>query len=191
MARALILYAHPRHQSSYGCAELLNAVRDLPQVTVRDLYEEYPDFYIDVAAEQALLREHDIIILLFPLYWYSAPSLLKEWQDRVLDFGFAYGAMRNKEQHEADSPMALHGKLLWVVTTAGGAVNTFRPEGVNRHELDEYLRPYQQMAHLCGMHWHEPCAVYRVRKLTLPYLKQRAQEFRESLLEQLETCGHA
>lgn len=191
MARALVLYAHPRHQTSYGCAHLLDAICDLPQVTVRDLYEEYPDFYVDVAAEQALLREHDIVILLFPLYWYSAPSLLKEWQDRVLDFGFAYGAIRKKEQTDAVDHMALSGKQLWVVTTAGGAVNTFCEEGVNRHPLSGYLLPYEQMAHLCGMHWQEPFAVYRVRKLTLPYLQQRAQEFRERLLEMLEEDDRA
>lgn len=191
MARALILYAHPRHQTSYGCRELLDAVRGLEQVTVRDLYEEYPDFYIDVAAEQALLREHDVIIMLFPLYWYSAPALLKEWQDRVLDFGFAYGAMRNKEHKSKPDPMALTGKKLWLVVTAGGAVNTFREGAVNSHTLIDYLLPFNQVAHLCGMQWLEPCAVYRVRKLTLPYLQQRAQEFRQRLLDVLQEVDHA
>lgn len=189
-SRALIIYVHPRHQNSYGNYELLSAVADLPQVTVHDLYEEYPDFFIDVAREQELLRNHDLIIFMFPLYWYSAPALLKEWQDRVLDYGFAYGLSRHEEAPE-DDRTALSGKTLWVVTTAGGPVNSYREGAVNSRPLDDYLRPYEQTAHLCGMHWHLPFAVYRVRKLTLAYLQQKAQEFRATLLACLQETDNA
>ena len=78
MARALVVYAHPRHQTSRACRRLLDAIRDLEEVTLCDLYEEYPDFHINIGKEQQRLREHQLVVFLFPLYCYSAPSLLKE-----------------------------------------------------------------------------------------------------------------
>lgn len=179
--RALIIYAHPRHQHSYGNRELLAAVQGLEQVTVHDLYEEYPDFHINVAREQELLLAHDLIIFQFPLYWYSAPALLKEWQDRVFDFGFAYGQNVQQEQQY----QALAGKMLWLVITAGGPVNSFREQGISRRPLAEYLLPFEQSAALCDMRYPEPFAVYRIRKLTRPYLQERAQEYRVALLQHL------
>ncbi len=179
--RALIVYAHPQHQHSYGNRELLAAVQGLEQVTVHDLYEEYPDFHIDVAREQALLLSHDLIIFQFPLYWYSAPALLKEWQDRVFDFGFAYGQNVQQEQQS----QALAGKALWLAVTAGGPVNSFREEGISRRPLSDYLLPFEQSAALCDMRYLEPFAVYRIRKLTKPYLQERAEEYRAALLQHL------
>lgn len=44
---------------------------------VRDMYQLYPDFKIDVAKEQAILAQTDRIVLQFPIYWYQTPALLK------------------------------------------------------------------------------------------------------------------
>jgi glutathione-regulated potassium-efflux system ancillary protein KefG len=66
--------------------------RAFPASPSSDLYETYPDFAIDIEAEQEkLLTAHDVIALQFPLYWYSTPALLKEWLDLVWLHGFAYG----------------------------------------------------------------------------------------------------
>ena len=74
---------------------------------MHDLYEAYPDFDIDVRREQELLAAHEVIVLQHPFYWYSAPALLKEWQDLVLEHGWAYGsggtALRGKALLSAPS----------------------------------------------------------------------------------------
>lgn len=57
------------------------AVEELNDVTINDLYAHYPDFLIDVPREQALCENHDIIIFQHPFYWYSTPSIMKEWLD--------------------------------------------------------------------------------------------------------------
>ena len=88
--KILVLFAHPYPHMSRVNRAMAEAVRDLPHVTVRDLYEIYPDFYIDVKREQALLTTHDVIVMQHPVYWYSCPSLLKEWMDSVLEYGWAY-----------------------------------------------------------------------------------------------------
>ncbi|HYQ25450.1 NAD(P)H-dependent oxidoreductase [Stenotrophomonas sp.] len=44
----------------------------------------------DVAAEQARLDAADTLVLVYPLYWWSFPALLKGWIDRVFTQGWAY-----------------------------------------------------------------------------------------------------
>ena len=79
-------------------------------MTVHDLYEAYPDLDIDVAREKALLLAHDVIVWQHPFFWYSTPAILKEWQDLVLEFGWAYGP----------GGTALRGKLFVSAITTGG-----------------------------------------------------------------------
>lgn len=90
-AKVLLLYAHPESQDSVANRVLLKPAIQHNNVTVHDLYARYPDFFIDTPYEQALLREHDVIVFQHPLYTYSCPALLKEWLDRVLSRGFASG----------------------------------------------------------------------------------------------------
>ena len=78
-AKVLLLYAHPESQDSVANRVLLKPATQLSNVTVHDLYAHYPDFFIDIPREQALLREHEVIVFQHPLYTYSCPALLKEW----------------------------------------------------------------------------------------------------------------
>ncbi|MHC5048843.1 MAG: NAD(P)H-dependent oxidoreductase, partial [Planctomycetota bacterium] len=90
--RILVLFAHPAFEKSRVNRRLVGAIEQLEGVTVNDLYESYPDFDVDVEREQELLVAHEVLVLQHPLYWYSAPALLKEWIDLVLEHGWAYGA---------------------------------------------------------------------------------------------------
>ena len=119
----------------------------------RSLYAEYPDYCIDIEREQQRLREHDIIVFMFPLYWYSTPAILKEWQDLVLEYGFAYGRDGN----------ALHGKRLVCALTAGGSEDAYRSSGYNHYTIRELLRPVEQTAILCGMTYLPPYALFGSR----------------------------
>lgn len=90
---------------------MLEQARTLENVEIRSLYQLYPDFNIDVAAEQEALSRADLIVWQHPMQWYSTPPLLKLWIDKVFSHGWAYGHNGN----------ALHGKsLMWAVTTGGG-----------------------------------------------------------------------
>ena len=100
MRKILVLFAHPKYEHSDVNQALLENIRGLENVTIRDLYELYPDFNINVQAEQELLFEHEVVIWHHPIYWYSCPPILKQWIDLVLEFGWAYGPwgifLRNK-----------------------------------------------------------------------------------------------
>jgi voltage-gated potassium channel Kch len=110
MRKVLLLYAHPAPHKSRVNRQLVRAARDLPGVTLHDLYEAYPDLDIDVRREQERLRAHDVILFQHPFYWYSTPAIVKEWIDLVLEYGWAYG----------EGGHALAGKAWVHALTAGG-----------------------------------------------------------------------
>jgi putative NADPH-quinone reductase len=132
---------------------MARAVVNLPGVTLVDLYGRYPSFAIDVDREQAHLRTHDAIIFLHPLYWYSTPSILKEWQDLVLEHGFAYGT----------GGTALHGKVFLSALSAGGPEAAYCAAGYNHFTIRELLQPLEQTASLCGMLYLPPFALFGAR----------------------------
>jgi glutathione-regulated potassium-efflux system ancillary protein KefG len=169
--RILLLTAHPRHSQSIAQRALIKAAHHIEGVTVRDLYALYPDFNIDAAAEQALLLAHDLIVLQHPFYWYSAPAIIKEWLDIVLESGWAYGEGGTK----------LHGKYLMNALSTGGQENFYHPEGRNRFTIEELLAPFNQTAHLCGMAYLAPFVVFAARKQTGEGLAQQAQAYRDWL----------
>ena len=147
--RILILFAHPALQRSRAQKRLLAAVRGLPFVTVNDLYEAHPDLFLDIKKEQALLQAHDIVVFQHPFYWYSCPAILKEWMDQVLEYGWAYGP---GERH-------LTGKWLLSALTTGGGESAYHEQGRNRYPVQQFLLPFDQTAHLCGMNYLPPFLV--------------------------------
>ena len=111
------------------------------------LYQLYPDFNIDIAAEQDALARADLIIWQHPMQWCSTPPLLKLWMDKVLSHGWAYG----------HGGTALHGKhLLWAVTTGGGE-NHF---DIGSHPDLMCFLNLTATALYCGLKWLPPFAMH-------------------------------
>ena len=154
--RILILFAHPRYEKSLNNRVLVNHIPKIPDITFHDLYELYPDFNIDIEAEKKLLLEHDVIVWMHPFYWYSAPALLKQWIDMVLEFGWAYGPGGTK----------LQGKMAFNVITTGGQREVYRHDGYNRHTIKEFLTPFDQTAALCKMSYLPPFALHGTHRVT-------------------------
>lgn len=154
--KILVLFAHPRYESSVVNKELLESIEDLPFVTIHDLYEVYPDFDVDAKAEQKLLLEHDVIVWHHPFHWYSAPPLMKQWIDLVLEFGWAYGPGADK----------LTGKIFFNALTAGGAYEVYQHEGRNRFTIREFLTPFEQTAVLCHGIYFPPFVVHAANTFT-------------------------
>lgn len=169
----LILFAHPALEKSRINRHLIAAVNNIPGITVHDLYEAYPHFHINVSHEQELLLNHDIIVFQHPFYWYSSPALLKEWQDLVLEHGFAYG-------HEGT---ALVGKKFLSAITTGGGEETYQPIGHNRFPLRSFLIPFEQTAHLCGMEYLPPFVIHGTHQIRdAQIMADCAQSYRRVLL---------
>ncbi len=146
----LIIFAHAMPHASRVNRAMVEAARKLPNVTVRDLYETYPDFHIDVAAEQALLDGADLVVFQHPLQWYSMPALLKEWLDVVLEAGYAYG----------EGGDALRGKGYWLCVTTGSPAAAYREDGPHRQAFEAFLPQFRQTAQFCGMAWQPPLVLH-------------------------------
>lgn len=155
MRRVLVLFAHPVLERSRVNRRLLDSIRDLDGVTINDLYEEYPTLDIDVKREQELLLAHDVIVFQHPFYWYSVPAILKEWQDLVLEHGWAYG----------HGGTHLRGKITINAITTGGPETAYKKGGYNRFTIRELMAPWDQTAHLCGMRFIAPFAVHAALKV--------------------------
>lgn len=167
MKKILILFAHPKFEESRANSILVNAVKDLEGVTFRDLYESYPAANIDVDIEQALLKEHDVIIWHHPIYWYSCPPLMKQWIDEVLEYNWAYGSNGNE----------LKGKTCLSVVTTGGVKETYKKTGYHGDTLRQFMKPFEQIIRICKMNYLPPFSVMGVKKLSDEDLMKEAKQY--------------
>lgn len=174
MNRILLLFAHPRFEKSRVNRALLQGIEGHPAVTLNDLYEIYPDFNIDVEREKALLADFQVLVWQHPIYMYSAPALLKQWVDLVLEYGWAHGK-------DGD---ALKGKWIFNAVTSGGTRHMYAANGFNRHTMGEFLIPFEQTATLCKMTYLPPFAVQGTYRLTDGDLEHAAVLYR-TLLDRL------
>ena len=150
MARLLVYYAHPGHRFSRVNKEMAHLAKSRENLTFVDLYGEYPRYDIQVEVEKERLISHDVILFQHPLFWYSTPSLVKEWIDLVLEHGFAFGAGGDK----------LAGKIMMNVISAAGPEEAFTPKGYQHYPLRTFLTPLEQTARLCHMHYAAPYVLY-------------------------------
>ena len=164
----LILFAHPALQKSRVNRHLARAVCDLDGVTFNDLYEAYPDFDIDVKREQDLLVANDIIVLQHPFFWYSTPAILKEWEDLVLEHGWAYG-------HDGT---ALRGKTALNALTSGGREEAYSASAPHRHTVRDFLAPIEYSLRLCGMDYLPPFVVHGTHRLNEEDILGHAEDYR-------------
>ena len=148
--KILILFSHPLFEKSQANKALVENIPISENITFHDLYEEYPDFDIDVKKEQALLSQHDIIIWHHPMYWYSCPPLMKQWIDMVLEHNWAYGKKGT----------ALQDKIIFQVITTGGDKENYCETGSDRYTVLELLEPFNQTAKVCNMTYLPPFVVH-------------------------------
>ena len=200
MTRILVLLAHPQLESSRVTRALVEATRPTrkagradrtsapgpdtigpdpigpntagPHTTeLRDLYTLYPDYLIDVAAEQAALAGVDLLVWLHPIHWYGMPPLMKLWLDEVFTFGWAYGP----------GGQALRGTDLWLVTSTGGPESSYRGDGYNRYFFDAFLPPYEQTANLAGLRFLPPLVLHGAHRADAAELARHAAVYAERL----------
>jgi len=149
MKKIAIQLVHPNYGESRVNKALINAVENLENVTVYNLYEKYPNYKINVEEEQKILLENDVVLFQFPLYWLSSPSLLKEWLDSTLTYNFAFG-----EQY------LLEGKKFAIATTAGSGTKEYHHEGSNKLPVEEFLNPFIGTASYTKMDYQDPFVTY-------------------------------
>jgi glutathione-regulated potassium-efflux system ancillary protein KefF len=174
MADVLVLVAHPDIARSRVNRALLAQARLLPdeQVQVRDLYALYPDYVIDIAAEQAALAGARAVVWVHPVQWYSMPPLMKLWVDDVLAFRWAYGP----------GGRSLVGKCLWLVVSTGGSAASYTHEGHNGQSFESFLPAYRRTAELVGMRFLDPLVFHGAHRAETHEVHAHAHAFAQRLL---------
>jgi len=135
--KTLVILTHPNIEASNINKRWKQELLQHPdEITIHELYKEYPDWSIDVVKEQKLIETYDHIVFQFPLYWYSYPSLLKRWLDDVFTHGWAYGSKGDK----------LKGKKFGIAMSIGDKKENYLPTGSVTFTVDEVLIPFKASA---------------------------------------------
>jgi glutathione-regulated potassium-efflux system ancillary protein KefG len=151
---------------------MIEQIKELDGITFHDLCDTYPDYHIHVRKEQELLLQHKIIVWHHPFYWYSAPAIVKEWIDLVLEHGWAYG------RHGT----MLTGKKAVSVITTGGGTMAYQEGGFNGFTIDQFLLPFRQTAKLCHMTYLPPFVVHGTHLLKENDISTYALKYKRLLL---------
>ena len=175
MARLIVYYAHPGHKHSHVNEAMVRAAAGVENITLVDLYRDYPRFDIDVNVEQKRLLDHDVILFQFPFFWYSTPSIIKEWQDLVLEHGFAYGADGDR----------LKGKRMMLAISAAGPREAYTHDGFQQYPIRTFLTPLEQTARLCEMRFSAPYVLYASLRAPVEGTLQPHVEGYRQLLESI------
>jgi len=177
VSKVLYVIAHPNLKQSLGNKTIIEAYKKLHSNTeYDDLYSLYPDYKIDVKAEQEKLVSADTIILQFPMYWYNCPSLLRKWFEDVLEHGFAYGSKGK----------ALQGKKLLLSITVGAPEEAFQEGGFQNYTLEDLTKGFRQLSNLCNMTWDG----FMVTGGLSYILKEKPEEYK-AIIKKLEHHGQA
>lgn len=144
MKNILIVSGHTDLNNSFANRVILEQLeKHLPKAEFVYLDKLYADFQIDVKAEQKRLVEADVIVLQFPFFWYSVPSIMSRWIEEVFVHGFSHGSTGDK----------LSGKKLMVSFTSGAPEEMYQYGGLQNYPIEDFLPPLRQFANLCGMKW--------------------------------------
>lgn len=144
MSKILVLSGHPDYKTSVANRAILDQFsRLVPDAEIVSLGDLYPNFEIDVKREQERILQADVVVMEFPIWWYSSPSLMHRYVEQVFTHGFAYGAQGKQ----------LQGKRLILSFTSGAPSSAYSPEGYQFFTIDSLMPPFFAMANLTGMQW--------------------------------------
>lgn len=177
----LLINGHTDFEKSNANKTIIEELKKLaPNIEISHLGELYPDFKIDIKAEQEKLKQADIIVWQFPLFWYSLPSLLKKWVDDVFTHGFAFGTPQP----------ALKGKKLILSFTTGSAETAYQVGGKQNHPITDFLHAHRQTATICHLEFGEFVVSYDMAYIPevhpaerLVQVQEKAKKHAKKLLE--------
>ncbi len=172
MRKKLVIVTHPDLAKSVINRRWMEELRKAgEEVTVHSLYDIYPDEKIDIQKEQALVDAHDAIVLQFPIYWYSAPSLLKKWFDEVMtpDWGYL-------------NHYALEGKKVALAISTGGKAEDYSEKGLAGFTTAQFLTPYIMSCDYLKAVYAGYHACYNTFGITPEELEENAKAYKQFVL---------
>lgn len=125
----LVINGHPNLERSFANAEILKLLAQRTEwKTIHTA-----NFAGDIKTEQQHLLAAELVVVQFPLYWSTFPSVMKEWIDQVFTYGFAFGPEGSQ----------LKGKKVLFSITAGATAESYSESGFNFMPLESYQRAFE------------------------------------------------
>ncbi|MDO4432846.1 MAG: NAD(P)H-dependent oxidoreductase [Aerococcaceae bacterium] len=152
--KTIVYIAHEEITQSSSQQFLLQSGQALTNAIFVDLHAEWQkNGTFDTQVEQQRLMQYERILFQFPLYWYQAPSILKQWMDTVFDTSKAL-------------QMHLQRCQLGLVVVAGVKASAYQAGGKEQRTLSELLSPYEALARYFGMTYLPIFAIHQFQYLT-------------------------
>jgi putative NADPH-quinone reductase len=172
--KSLIIVGHPKYNNSIANRTIVQNLSSIKNIEISNIIELYPNYKININAEQKKLIEADLIVFQFPIYWASMPAILKLWIDEVFTNGFAFG-----------SNYKLKNKKLIVSATLSGNENIESKNNVT----NKILFPFEGLAHFCKMQYLKPLILYEMnyeRNKNKDFFTKKAIKHSVKLLETIK-----
>jgi NAD(P)H dehydrogenase (quinone) len=132
-------------------------------------------FAPDVKAELDKLMAADLLLLQFPLWWFSLPAILKGWIDRVFAFGAAYDFGRTWDNG------VFVGRKAMLSITASAPEAAFMPDG-RSGDMERVLWPVQAgVLALCGYSVLPPFIAHGIPFVGEEAMTAEIERFRQRL----------
>ncbi|MEV0374469.1 NAD(P)H-dependent oxidoreductase [Streptomyces sp. NPDC050636] len=123
----------------------------------------FKDGTLDAAVKAHLdrLLAADLLVLSFPMWWFSLPAILKGWVDRVFVMGGVFGG-----DYGLFGDAALAGKRAMLLFTTGGPSESFRPGGAFGSMDDFLFHIHHGMLEFVGFQVLDPVVTYGPAHMT-------------------------
>lgn len=139
----LLVTGHTYEQISVANKMIVEGLKKrLPALKEDNLAKLYPNFSIDIKAEQEKLLWADTIIIQVPMFWFSMPALVMRWIEEVFEHGWAYGSKGN----------ALKGKKVIIGLTAGSKTEEYQ-RGDDGMSIEDFDRHFRTIFTFCKMNY--------------------------------------
>jgi len=176
---ALIILGHPDYKNSIANKTVIEALEKSSLPTeIRNIHDLYPDYKIDIKAEQEALLKHQTIVFQYPFFWYNMPAILKQWFDEVFAYQFAYGAKGDK----------LKGKNFVPSFTVGSSESSYSVLGSQHFRVYEFCKNLEQTALFAQMNYIDPI-YFHGTSLAAGYtetdIKNNAKQHAQKLINRL------
>lgn len=176
---ALIILGHPNFEKSFANKTIIEELQNSDlDIEVRHIEKMYPDYRIDVKAEQMAILRHNTIVLQYPIYWYNMPAILKHWVDVVLGYQFAYGPQGDK----------LKNKNFLPSFTVGSLESKYTALGDHHFRIYEFCKILEQSAYYTQMNYIDPIyfhGTFLTAGVTEEQVRNKAKEHANRLIVRL------
>jgi putative NADPH-quinone reductase len=173
----LIILAHPTFDNSFANKTIIEELQksDL-EIEIKNIYNLYPDYKIDVTSEQEALLRHQTIVFQYPLYWLNVPAILKLWIDEVFQYGFAYGPGGDK----------LKNKDFLLSFTTGAVEAEYKVTGKHHLRIYEFCKGLENTAMYAQMNYKDPFCFYGTASYDKNAIRSAAKHHAKGLITSLK-----